>query len=146
MTPKALVIYDTMWHSTEMLARAFTQGLTDAGVEAQLHHLRRTHHSDIVTEVLDAGLLLFGSPTLNNQMFPTMGEFLTYLKGLAPKNKAAAAFGSFGWSGQAVGLITKELEAMKLKVVHEGFRVKYIPDPEELAAARALGENWRGRI
>jgi flavorubredoxin len=138
--PKALVIYDTMWHSTERLAEAFIQGLTDAGVEAQLHHLRRTHPSDIVTEVLDAGLLLFGSPTLNNQMFPTMGEFLTYLKGLAPKNKAAAAFGSFGWSGQAVGLITKELEAMKLKVVHEGFKVKYIPDPEELAAARALGE------
>ena len=105
-----------------------------------MHHLRRTHYSDIVPELLDAGLLLFGSPTLNNQMFPTMGEFLTYLKGLAPKNKAAAAFGSFGWSGQAVGLITKELEAMKLKVVHEGFKVKYIPDAAELAAARTLGE------
>jgi flavorubredoxin len=137
---KALVIYDTMWHSTELLAEAFTQGLTDAGVEAQLHHLRRTHASDIVTEVLEAGLLLFGSPTLNNQMFPTMGEFLTYLKGLAPKNQAAMAFGSFGWSGQAVGLINQELQAMKLNVVHEGFKVKYIPDPEELAAARALGE------
>jgi flavorubredoxin len=138
--PKALVIYDTMWHSTEMLAEVLTQGLADAGVEAQMHHLRRTHYSDIVTEVLDAGLLLFGSPTLNNQMFPTMGEFLTYLKGLKPSHKAAAAFGSFGWSGQAVDLITQELTAMKLKVVHEGFKVKYIPDPEELAAARALGE------
>jgi flavorubredoxin len=138
--PKALVVYDTMWHSTEMLAEAFMEGFMDAGVEAQMHHLRRTHYSDIVTEVLDAGLLLFGSPTLNNQMFPTMGEFLTYLKGLKPRNKAAAAFGSFGWSGQAVGLINQELEAMKMKVVHEGFQVKYIPDPEELAAARALGE------
>ncbi len=138
--PKALVIYDTMWHSTELLAEALTQGLADAGVEAQMHHLRRTHYSDIVTELLDAGLLLFGSPTLNNQMFPTMGEFLTYLKGLKPVNKAAAAFGSYGWSGQAVGLINQELEAMKMKVVHEGLKVKYIPDPEELAAARALGE------
>jgi flavorubredoxin len=138
--PKALVIYDTMWHSTELLAEAFTAGLMDAGVETQMHHLRRTHASDIITEVLEAGLLLFGSPTLNNQMFPTMGEFLTYLKGLAPKNKAAAAFGSFGWSGQAVGLINQEIEAMKLKLAHEGFKVKYIPDPEELAAARALGE------
>jgi flavorubredoxin len=138
--PKALVIYDTMWHSTELLAYAFIQGLVDAGVEAQLYHLRRTHYSDIVTEVLEAGLLLFGSPTLNNQMFPSMGEFLTYLKGLAPKNKAAMAFGSFGWSGQAVGLINQEIQAMKLKVVHDGFKVKYIPDPEELAAARALGE------
>ena len=120
--------------------RGVYPGPDGRGREAQRHHLRRTHPSDIITEVLDAGLLLFGSPTLNNQMFPTMGEFLTYLKGLAPKNKAAAAFGSFGWSGQAVGLITKELEAMKLKVVHEGFKVKYIPDAGELAVARALGE------
>ncbi|MEW6388148.1 MAG: flavodoxin domain-containing protein [Thermodesulfobacteriota bacterium] len=137
---KGLVIYDTMWHSTEMLAEAFTQGLMDAGVEAQLHHLRASHYSDIVTEVLDAGLLLIGSPTLNNGLFPSVAQFLTYLKGLKPKNKAAAAFGSFGWSGEAVKLVNQELEAMKLNLVHEGFKVKYIPDPEELAAARALGE------
>jgi flavorubredoxin len=129
-----------MWHSTEMLAGAFIEGLMDAGVEAQLYHLRSTHISDIITEVLDAGLLLIGSPTLNNGLFPTVGQFLTYLKGLKPRNKAAAAFGSFRWSGQAVGLITQELQAMKLKVVHDGFQVKYIPDPEELAAARKLGE------
>jgi len=145
--PKGLVIYDTMWHSTEMLAQALTQGLMDAGVEAQLHHLRRTHLSDIVTEVLDAGLLLLGSPTLNNQMFPTVAAFLTYLKGLQPRNKAAAAFGSYGWSGQAVKLINQELEAMKLKVVHEGFQCQYIPTPEDLAAARALGAHLaRGQL
>ena len=137
---KALVIYDTMWHSTEMLARALVQGLMDAGVEAQLHHLRRTHYSDIVAELLEAGLFLLGSPTLNNVIFPSVGQFLTYIKGLKPKNKAACAFGSYGWSGQAVGLITEELKAMGLTIAHEGFRVKYIPDPEELAEARALGE------
>jgi flavorubredoxin len=138
--PKGLVIYDTMWHSTEMLAQALVEGLIDAGAEAHLYHLRSTHYSDIVPEVLDAGLLLIGSPTLNNGIFPSVGEFLTYLKGLKPKNKAALAFGSFGWSGQAVPLINKELEDMKLKVAHEGFQVKYIPDPEELAAARSLAE------
>jgi flavorubredoxin len=137
---KALVIYDTMWNSTEMLAQAFTQGMVDAGVEVQLHHLRRTHYSDIVAELLEAGLFLLGSPTLNNGIFPSVGEFLTYLKGLRPKNKAAGAFGSYGWSGQAVGLITEELKAMGLTLAHEGFRVKYIPDPEELDQARALGE------
>ena len=137
---KALVIYDTMWHSTEMLAGALVQGLMDAGVEAQLHHLRRTHYSDIVAELLEAGLFLLGSPTLNNVIFPSVGQFLTYIKGLKPKNKAACAFGSYGWSGQAVGLITEELKAMGLTIAHEGFRVKYIPDQEELAEARALGE------
>ncbi|MBW1990803.1 MAG: FprA family A-type flavoprotein [Deltaproteobacteria bacterium] len=139
-TAKGLVIYDTMWHSTEKLARALVEGLMDAGAEAQLHHLRSIHYSDIVTEVLDAGLLCLGSPTLNNNIFPSVGEFLTYLKGLKPKNKAAMAFGSYGWSGQAVSLINRELEAMQLRVVHEGFQVRYIPDPEELDRARALGE------
>jgi len=137
---KALVIYDTMWHSTEMLAAALMDGLLDAGVEAQLHHLRSTHISDVITEVLDAGLVFIGSPTLNNGLFPSVSQFLTYLKGLRPRNKGALAFGSFGWSGEAVKLINQELEAMKLKIVHEGFKVKYIPDPEELAAARKLGE------
>jgi flavorubredoxin len=137
---KALVIYDTMWHSTEMLAKALVQGLTDAGVEAQLHHLRRTHYSDIMAELLEAGLFFLGSPTLNNGMFPTVGQFLTYLKGLKPKNKTACAFGSYGWSGQAPGLITEELKAMGLTVPREGFRVKYIPDPAELAQARELAK------
>jgi flavorubredoxin len=136
---KALVIYDSMWHSTEMLAHAFVEGLMAAGVEAQLHHLRARHYSDIITEVLDAGLLLIGSPTLNNGYFPSVGQFLTYLKGLKPRNKAAAAFGSYGWSGQAVGLVTKELEAMQMKIAHPGFQVKYIPDPAEMQAARDLG-------
>ena len=108
--PKALVIYDTMWHSTELLAQALSQGLMDAGADTLVYRLRRTHYSDIVTDVLDAGLLLFGSPTLNNQMFPSMGEFLTYLQGLRPNNKAAAAFGSYGWSGQAVSLINQVLD------------------------------------
>jgi flavorubredoxin len=135
---KALVIYDTMWHSTEMLAGALVQGLMDAGVEAQLHHLRRTHYSDILAELLEAGLFLLGSPTLNNGIFPSVGQFLTYIKGLKPKNKAAAAFGSYGWSGQAVGIITEELKSMGLTIAHEGYRIKYIPDPEELTEARAL--------
>lgn len=137
---KALVIYDTMWHSTEMLARAIVNGLLAAGVEAQLHHLRLSHYSDILAELLEAGLFFLGSPTLNNGLFPSVAQFLTYLKGLKPRNKVACAFGSYGWSGQAVGLITEELKAMGLTVPHEGFRVKYIPDPEELEQARALGE------
>jgi flavorubredoxin len=135
---KALVIYDTMWHSTEMLAEALLQGLMDAGVEAQLHRLRRTHYSDIVAELLDAGLFFLGSPTLNNGLYPSVGEFLTYIKGLKPRNKAACAFGSYGWGGQAVGIITEELKALGLTVPHDGFKVKYIPDPDELNQARTL--------
>ncbi len=138
--PKALVIYDTMWGSTELMAQALINGLIDAGAETLPYRLRRTHYSDIVTDVLDAGLLLFGSPTLNNTMFPSMGEFLTYLQGLRPQHKAAACFGSYGWSGQAVAQMNQILEAMKIKLVHEGFQCKYLPTLHELVEIRARGE------
>jgi flavorubredoxin len=138
--PKAMVIYDTMWGSTELMAQALTNGLIDSGADTVPYHLRRTHYSDIVTDILDAGLLLFGSPTINNTMFPSMGEFLTYLQGLRPQNKAAACFGSYGWSGQAVSQMNQILDAMKVRLVHEGFQCKYIPTLHELVEIRARGE------
>lgn len=135
---KALVIYDTMWHSTEKMAEAIVEALGGEGVEAKPMHLRSWHRSDVVTECLDAGAILIGSPTLNNGLFPTVSDLLTYLKGLKPANKVGAAFGSYGWSGEAVKLITKELEAMKFKVVDPGLRVQYVPDHQGLEACRAL--------
>jgi flavorubredoxin len=93
-----------------------------------------------MTEVLDAGAIIVGSPTLNNGFFPTVGDFLTYLKGLKPQNKVAAAFGSYGWGGEAVKLITKELEEMKFKVVDPGLKVQFVPDHEALQACRELAK------
>jgi flavorubredoxin len=135
---KALVIYDTMWHSTQSMAEAIAETLGQEGVEAKSMHLRTWHRSDIMTEVLDAGAIIMGSPTLNNGLFPTVSDFLTYLKGLKPQNKVAAAFGSYGWSGESVKMITQELEQMKFKVVDPGVRVQFVPDKESLEACREL--------
>jgi flavorubredoxin len=137
---KALVIYDTMWHSTQSMAEAIVEALGQEGVDAKPMHLRTWHRSDIMTEVLDAGAIILGSPTLNNNLFPTVSDFLTYLKGLKPQNKVAAAFGSYGWSGEAVKMITKELEEMKFKVVDPGVKVQFVPDQEALEACRELGK------
>jgi flavorubredoxin len=137
---KALVIYDTMWHSTQSMAETIAEALGQEGVDAKPMHLRTWHRSDIMTEVLDAGAIIVGSPTLNNGFFPTVGDFLTYLKGLKPQNKVAAAFGSYGWSGEAVKLITKELEEMKFKVVDSGLKVQFVPDHEALQACRELAK------
>ena len=137
---KALVIYDTMWHSTQSMAETIAEALGQEGVDAKPMHLRTWHRSDVMTEVLDAGAIIVGSPTLNNGFFPTVGDFLTYLKGLKPQNKVAAAFGSYGWSGEAVKLITKELEEMKFKVVDPGLKVQFVPDHEALQACRELAK------
>jgi flavorubredoxin len=137
---KALVIYDSMWHSTQTMAEAMVEALAQEGVDARTMHLRTTHRSDVMTEVLDAGAILLGSPTLNNGLFPTVADFLCYLKGLKPQNKIAAAFGSYGWSGEAVKLINQELEEMKFQIVDPGLKIQYIPDKKGLEACQALGK------
>jgi len=136
---KALVIYDTMWHSTEMMADAIASGLSEEGVDVRPMNLRKWHRSDIMAEVQDARGSVIGSPTLNNGLFPTLSDFLTYMKGLKPKNKIGAAFGSFGWSGEAVKLINQELEAMKFDIVDSGLRIQYVPDQEGLDASFDFG-------
>ena len=136
---KAVVIYDTMWHSTEAMAEAIAAALAEEGVYAKPMNLRNCHRSDIITEVLDAGAVIVGSPTFNNGLFPTVGDFLTYMKGLKPKNKIAAAFGSYGWSGESVKLINKQLEEMKFDVIDPGLRIQYVPAEKGLNACHELG-------
>ena len=136
---KAVVIYDTMWHSTEAMAQAIVEALGQEGVDARPMHLRSCHRSDIITEVLDAGAVIIGSPTINNGLFPTVSDFLTYMKGLKPKNKIGAAFGSYGWSGEAVKLINREMEEMKFQVIDPGLRVQYVPDDNCIKTCYELG-------
>jgi flavorubredoxin len=137
---KALVIYDSMWHSTQAMAEAVVEALSQEGVDARPMHLRTIHRSDVMTEVLDAGAILVGSPTLNNGLFPTVADFLCYMKGLKPQNKIAAAFGSYGWSGEAVKLINQDLEEMKFRIVDPGLKIQYVPDQKGLETCRALGK------
>jgi flavorubredoxin len=136
---KALVIYNTMWHSTEMMAKAIVEGLVEQGVSAQLFDLSSTHRSDIITEVLDAGALIIGSSTLNNGMLPHMADLLHYMKGLRPAKKIGAAFGSYGWSGEAVKLITTAMEEMKFEILDPGIKVQYVPQDDDLKKCADLG-------
>jgi len=136
---KALVVYDTMWHSTQQMAEAIVAGLAAAGVYAVPMDLRRTDRSDIMTEVLDARAVIVGSPTLNNNLFPTVSDFLTYMKGLKPHNKIGAAFGSYGWSGEAVKQVTAELQGMKFEMVEPGLKIQYVPDQDAIRACEDFG-------
>ncbi len=136
---KAVIAYDTMWGSTDKMARAIADGVATGGCEAKPLQLTAAHRSDVATEVLDAGALLVGSPTMNNNMFPTVADVLCYLRGLKPKNLIGAAFGSYGWSGEAVAQLAEALEAMGVGPVGENQRVQYVPDEAALAACRGLG-------
>lgn len=137
---KVLVIYDTMWGSTEMMANEIVEAVRAAGVEVKLLNLRKSSRSYIMKEMLDAAAFAVGSPTLNNGLFPTVGDFLVYLKGLRPQKKKAMAFGSYGWGGGAVKIIEQELKSAGIEVIDPGLQIKYRPYEKELLKCKKLGE------
>ena len=138
-TRKAVIIYDTMWGSTDLMARTIAEGLLEGGSSVKVLRMTETHRSDVAAEILDAGAILVGSPTLNNNIFPTLGDVLTYLKGLKPANRIGAVFGSYGWSGEAVKLLGQWLSDMQIEVVAEPVKSRFAPDESVLAQCRALG-------
>ncbi len=133
---KAVVVFDSMWGSTERLARAITDAFTAKGVPVAYFDLRADHISDVIPEVLTSKYLAVGSPTINNQMMPPVAAFLCYLKGFVPKGRKAFAFGSFGWGGQSVGLVEDELKAAGCEICLEKIRVKDVPTQDDLVAIR----------
>jgi flavorubredoxin len=135
----AVIVYDTMWNSTETMARAIEEGLTEGGASTKLMRASACHRSNFPVELLNAGALLLGSPTINNGLFPAMSDILTYLRGLKPRNLIGAAFGSYGWTGEAVKLLETELETMQVEIVADSIRVQYVPDDDVLNQCRALG-------
>ena len=138
-TRKVVIIFDSMWESTAKMARAITSGVESQEVNVRLMNTRKWHRSDIMTEILDAGAIAVGSPTLNNSIFPVIADVMTYIKGLRPQNKIAAAFGSYGWSGEAVKILNKDFEEMKLDIIDPGVKIQYVPDEADLERCFELG-------
>lgn len=128
----AVIVYDSMWNSTEQMAKTICEAFADSGIPARIYDLKANHISNIVPEILTCKYIAVGSPTLNNQMMPSVAAFLCYLKGLSPKNREAFAFGSYGWGGQSIELAEKELEACGFHICMDKIRINYIPSEEQL--------------
>lgn len=137
---RALIVYDTMWHSTEKMAYAIAEGLTSVGVPSQIMDLKDNHHSRVMTELARCGLVIVGSPTHNNGIMPFVSAMLTYMKGLRPQNRIGAAFGSFGWSGECVKIIADALSGMGFEMPVDPLKHKYVPDHETLKQCTEMGK------
>ncbi|MBU1022884.1 FprA family A-type flavoprotein, partial [bacterium] len=123
---KIALIYDTMWGSTDMMAKAIERGVQEEGVAINVLLSSRTHRSEIITQMLEAKGVILGSSTLNNGILPTMADALTYIDSLRPREKIGAAFGSYGWGGEAVKHLNSWMEKMKIDVVNPGLRIKFV--------------------
>jgi len=144
--PRALVVYETMWGSTADIARAILEGLTEAGVEAELFAVPQTDHTTVVGALLEAKGVLVGSATHNRRPLLNITALVEDMIGLRPVNKIGAAFGSHGWGGGAVPVLEKGLNEAGIEVVQDGLALTWRPTPEERAQAVAFGRAFGERI
>ncbi len=135
----AVILYDTMWNGTRRMAEAIGDGLAAEGVPYQMFHMAVSDRNDVIAEVFKAKAIIVGSPTFNQGLLPTISPILEELKGLRFQNKVGAAFGAYGWSGEAVGLIEEILSRSKIPIVAESVRAKWQPKADDLARCRELG-------
>ncbi len=131
---KAVVVYDSMWHSTEAMAREICDSFIKEDIPAQLIDLKHTHISDIMLYMCDAKYVAVGSPTLNSNMLPTVASFLTYMRGLSPKNdqRIGLAFGSYGWAPLGPKQVYAALEEAKFQLPVPVVTMQWIPSEENL--------------
>ena len=132
---KAVVVFDSMWHSTESMAREICDAFIVEGISAQLIDVKSTHISDIMLYMCDAKYVAVGSPTLNSNMLPTVASFLTYMRGLSPKNeqRIGLAFGSYGWAPLGPKQVYAELENAKFQLPVPVVAQQWVPSEENLA-------------
>ena len=143
---KVLVVYDSMWGSTEKMAKAIIEGIQSEGVETMLFRLPVSDRGDVIKELLETRGLLIGSATINNNILPTVAPFLEELRGLKPRGKIAAAFGSYGWGGGALKTIEETLKQAGMELASPGLAVKWVPNKEEIQKCFEFGKEFARKI
>lgn len=143
---KVLIVYDTMWASTEKMAKAMLDGIVSEGVEVTLYRLPFSDNGDIIGELLNTKGLLLGSATINNGILPTVAPFLREMEGLRPRNKLAAAFGSYGWGGGATATIEKSLKSAGMELTAPAITVNWVPNEEELQKCYEYGKEFAKKV
>lgn len=137
---KVIVVYDTMWGATEKMAKAIVEGIISEGIDVDLYNLSYSTRSDIAKEILLSKAFIVGSPTLHDSLFPTVAEFLYYIRSLKPKNKIAAAFGVYGWKKGITEKINTELKSAKIDVIDYSVEVQFAPNEDEINSCIRLGK------
>jgi anaerobic nitric oxide reductase flavorubredoxin len=135
------IIYDTMWDGTRKMAEAIARGITgaDRDVVVKIFNVSRSDKNDIITEVFKSKAILVGSPTINRGILSAVAALLEEIRGLGFKNKKAAAFGAYGWSGESVKMLSERLKEGGFSLVNDGLKLLWNPDQQGLAACVTFG-------
>ncbi|WP_456417010.1 FprA family A-type flavoprotein [Methanocaldococcus sp.] len=138
---KAVIVYDTMYNSTKMMAHAIANGLMERGVNVKVYRISETPMNTIIREMVDAKYILIGSPTLNQNILPNIAKFLAYMEGLRITNKIGVAFGSYGWMEMATEKIKDVFKKLNYKIVEDDcLKVRFAPKKEDLKKCYEFGK------
>jgi flavorubredoxin len=138
------IIYDTMWDGTRRMAEAIAGGIlqADPDVMIKIYNAARADKNDIITEVFKSKAILVGSPTINRGILSAIAGLLEEIRGLGFKDKKAAAFGAYGWSGESVAMITERLREGGFTVVTDGVKELWNPDDQGLVNCVNFGRDF----
>ena len=142
------IVYDTMWNGTKKMAEAIAEGISaaDSSVAVKLFNVGRSDKNDVLTEVFKSKAFLVGSSTINRGILSGAASILEMIAGLGLKNKKAAAFGSYGWSGESVKIIEARLKDAKLDVIEPGLKVLWNPDTESYSQCMEFGKAFVSQL
>ncbi|MGI6597328.1 MAG: anaerobic nitric oxide reductase flavorubredoxin [bacterium] len=142
------IIYDTMWNGTRRMAEAIAAGVrqADGNTNVKLYNAAKTDKNDVLSQIFKSKAIVVGSPTVNRSILASMVALMDMAKGLAFKNKKAAAFGTYGWSGESVQLLTARLKDAGFQVVNDGIREAWNPDSDGLARCQQFGQQFVGQL
>jgi len=141
------IVYDSMWGATRRMAEAIAAGIRsqDAGVTVKLMNAAKADKNDILTEVFRSKTVLIGSSTINRGMLHSIAGLLEMIRGLKFTGKKGAAFGSYGWSGEAVKQIAGALAGAGFQVGDEGLKTLWMPDETAAAQCEEYGRMTAGK-
>jgi flavorubredoxin len=137
------ILYDTMWDGTKRMAEAISKGIaeTDKEVNVKLYNVAKSDKNDVITEIFKSKTILVGSPTIGGGILSSIAEILEVIKGLRFKNKKAASFGCYGWSGESIKVIKEHLEKSGFSVINDGIRALWNPDQESIEKCVEFGRD-----
>lgn len=145
-TGKTVVIaYVSAYGYTGQMANEIAEGIRENGAEVHLYDLTTDDCAALSADLLHADGILLGSPTILGDALKPIYDLSTTMTPITHGGKQAAAFGSYGWSGEAVPNLTQRLSQLRMKVT-DGLRLRFKPSDDELAQCRAFGAEFAKKL
>ena len=136
------IFYITAYGNTANMANYLKEKLEEKGFEAGVHEITSMPIEEAIELIEKAKGFMVGSPTINSDAVKPAWDLLSLVNPIINRGKAAMAFGSFGWSGEGVPMLTDRLKSLKFKVVEGGLKFKFVPSEEDYKKADEIVEDF----